>query len=46
MKIYIIVQIYYIADFVLVGPWFFSSKGVFHVNHCVMYFSILFFCSS
>ena len=41
MKIYVIVQIYYIVDFVLVGPWFFSDKEVFHVNPCVFYFSVL-----
>ena len=46
MKIYVIVQIYYIVDFVLVGPWFFSCKGVFHVNPCVIYFHILFLYSS
>ena len=41
VKIYIIAQIYYIVNFVLVGPWFFFGKGVFHVNPCVIYFSIL-----
>ena len=44
-KIYVIVQIYYIVDFVLVGSWFFSCKGVFHINPCAcifpIYFSIL-----
>ena len=39
MKIYVIVQIYYIMDFVLVGPWFFSGKEVFHVNPFAIYFS-------
>ena len=39
MKIYVIVQIYYIVDFVLVGPWFFSGKEVFHVNPFAIYFS-------
>ena len=41
VKIYVIVQIYYIVDFILVGPWFFSGKGVFHVNPYVVYFSVL-----
>ena len=27
------------SGFVLVGLWFFSDKGVFHVNPCVIYFS-------
>ena len=40
-KNYVIVQIYYIVDFVLVDPWFFSGKRVFHINSCVIYFSIL-----
>ena len=43
MQTYVIVQIYYIVDFVLVGPWFFSGKGVFHVNPCVIYFSYFYF---
>ena len=42
MKIYVIVQIYYIVDFVLVDPWFFSGKEVFHVNPCLL-FSLIFF---
>ena len=41
MKIYVILKIYYIVDFVLVNLWFFFDKGVFHVNLCVIYFSIL-----
>ena len=39
MKISVIIQIYYIVDFILVGLWFFSGKRVFHVNPCVIYFS-------
>ena len=41
MKIYVIIQIYYIVDFVLVDPWFFFDKGVFHVNPYVIYSSFL-----
>ena len=39
MKISVIIQIYYIVDSVLVGPWFFSGKRFFDVNPCVIYFS-------
>ena len=39
VKIYVVVQIYYIVDFVLLEPWFFSGKGVFLVNPCVIYLS-------
>ena len=28
-------------DFVLVDLWCFSGKGVFHINPCVFYFSVL-----
>ena len=38
VKIYVIVQIYYIIDFVLVKK-FFSGKRVFHVNSYVIYSS-------
>ena len=41
MKIYVIVQIYYIVDVVLVDPWFFSDKRVLHANPCVFYFCVL-----
>ena len=43
MKIDVIVQIYYIVDFVLFGPWFFSDKRVFHVNPCVMHHLLFLF---
>ena len=43
MKIYVIVQIYYIEDFVLADLWFFSGKGAFHIKSmCNLFFLVYF----